>query len=82
MSGLSRSSPAGQKSARPNHIQLTKVSPSKSYSVDQESAHPDHLKLAKSQPILSVALTAAIGQQSELARLNLDGLALNLLETI
>jgi len=29
-----------------------------------------------------VALTTAIGQQSELARCNLGGLALNLLETI
>jgi hypothetical protein len=31
---------------------------------------------------LSVALTTAIGQQSELARRNLGGLALNLLKTI
>jgi hypothetical protein len=31
---------------------------------------------------LSVALTTAIGQQSELGRRNLGGVALNLLETI
>jgi hypothetical protein len=51
MSRLSRLSPAGQKSARPNHIQLTKVNPSISYYVDQEAVYCDHVLPAAHYPI-------------------------------
>jgi hypothetical protein len=58
MSVLSRSSPAAKQPACSNHIQLTKVSPSRSYWVDQEPAyrntvqppHSKHVHQSRSSP--------------------------------